>query len=363
MLGEISWAARRIIANPTRRSVLAAGGLAAGFDLFQFLRSVIPRARESLARIRDIAEKIPDEALRCEALASIDAKAFHVAGGCIFATFLPKAAAERYIAVVAPLETIYDYLDNLCDRHPNASPAAYARLHRALADALDPFAGVATYYDLGPDGDDGGYLAALVSQTQRALRTLDGYETLLPFFREAARLYGERQTLSHLSPGERERACIAFYERERAHAGDLEWHEFACAAGSNMHVFAPLFMLFDGNGASTKATHDAYFPAMSAVHILLDSFIDQAEDRAHGDLSFVAVYRNAQSMHERLGRLSEEAAEAFSKLPNPQRHRFVLRTMALFYLTHPKVYAQHLDAEAQELLCAIGDALAENGTR
>jgi len=124
MYGEISWAARRIISNPTRRSVLAAGGVAAGYDLFHFLRSVVPRARQSLARIRSLAEKIPDDALRREALASIDVKAFHVAGGCIFATFLPKEAAERYIAVVAPLETIYDYLDNLCDRHPSASPAA-----------------------------------------------------------------------------------------------------------------------------------------------------------------------------------------------------------------------------------------------
>ena len=66
----------------------------------------------------------PDPALRREAVASIEGKAYHVAGACILATFLPSAAAEHYIEIVAPLETIYDYLDNLCDRLPNVPPAA-----------------------------------------------------------------------------------------------------------------------------------------------------------------------------------------------------------------------------------------------
>ena len=30
----------------------------------------------------------------------------------------------RYVEIVAPLETIYDYLDNLCDRHPEVAVEA-----------------------------------------------------------------------------------------------------------------------------------------------------------------------------------------------------------------------------------------------
>ena len=354
---DVRWAVGRVATSGTRLTTLAAGGLSGAYNLARFLRRIVPRAERALADIRRLAEGIPDDRMRTQALNSIDKKAYHVAGGCILATFLNGPAADHYVEVVAPLETIYDYLDNLCDRHPDVGIAAYPMLHRAIADALDPSAPAGTYYELGPSGDDGDYLVTLVHRVQRSLRRLADHELLAPLFAEAASLYGDMQTFVHLPAGEREKTCEMWYERRGKHYQGLEWFEFAAAAGSQFQVYAPLFMLFDDLREAIVPAYGAYFPAVSALHVLLDSFIDQQEDRASGDLNFIALYGSQERFFERAEYLALCASQLFSQLPRPRRHRFVLRTMALFYLTHPKVYAQGLDFSARELLGVINAAL------
>ena len=63
---------------------------------------------------------------------------------------------------------------------------------------------------------------------------------------------------------------------------DLEWWEFAAAAGSQFHVYALLFGTLSDPAFDPAPVYDAYFPAMSGLHVLLDDFIDQAEDATHG---------------------------------------------------------------------------------
>lgn len=352
MIDDIRWAVRHVLSSPDRLRYLLATGIEAPLYLARFLRVIVPQARERLADLRTLAEAMPDDRLREQALASIDGKSYHVAGACILATFLPADAARAYIAIVAPLETIYDYLDNLCDRHPEVDPTAYPVLHRAIADALDPDANPGDYYANGPAGDDGGYLRALVEQTQRGLAALPHHEELLPYFRESALLYSQMQTFSHYPSPERELACVRWYEEHRDRFKALDWHEFACAAGSQFQVYAPLFVAFDGSPGLAGLAYDAYFPYVSSLHVMLDSFIDQSEDAAHGELSFTAVYDGARRLRERVAFLAESGRRGFAGLPRPERHRFVLRIMTLFYLTHPKVFTQGLDRQARSLLRA-----------
>lgn len=351
---EIAWAVRHVLASPARLRFLLGDGFSLPRPLFGFLRRIVPRASAELASIRTSALAIPDQRLRAEALASVDGKAYHVAGGCILATFLSDDDARRYVEIVAPLESIYDYLDNLCDRHPDVPVEAYPVLHRAIADALDPRAAPRDYYALGPAGDDGGYLHALVARTQHSLARLEGHVTLLPSFAEAARLYAEMQTYKHYPPGERERACIDWFARRRdARTQNLEWYEFACAAGSQFQVYAPLYEVFARRNDAVGAAYDAYFPSLAALHVLLDSYIDQAEDREHGELNFAALYSGPGRLLERVAFLAQSARHGFATLPNPADHVFVLRIMALFYLTHPKVYEQGLERQARALLRVV----------
>jgi tetraprenyl-beta-curcumene synthase len=352
LFDEIAFALRTVLRSPLRLWTLLRRGPGTLIELLRFLRVVVPLSAAALAEIRERAEQIPDPLLRREALASADRKAYHVAGGCILANFLEPQAARRYVAVVAPLETIYDYLDNLCDRHPAVGVDAYPVLHDAIADALDPNAPLRNYYAKGPAGDDGGYLAWLVLRTQDALGNVPHLDALLPHFARAATLYGEMQTNKHYPPGERETRCIAWYERYRDRYGDIDWHEFASAAGSQFHVYGPLFEAFAGRREAIARAYDAYFPYVSALHVLLDAFIDQAEDREHGELNLARVYGGAAALQSRARTLFGQAKARFAQLPGERAHRFVLDVMTLFYLSHPKIAAQGLESEARGLLRA-----------
>ncbi|MHB8229427.1 MAG: DUF2600 family protein [Vulcanimicrobiaceae bacterium] len=355
---EIRWAAGHVLRSRVRRRALFAAGPRDAIALARFLCVVVPSARRSLRRIELRAERIPDGPLRREALSSVGSKAYHAAGACILATFLPRKARRHYIEIVTPLESIYDYLDNLCDRHEAVPVDAYPVLHRAIADALDPDAPLRPYYTLGPAGDDGGYLQGLVCETRDAIARFPEYRRLVPIFREAAELYAELQTFKHYPKDRREAACIAWWERHRDRFGDLTWWEFASAAGSQFQVYAPLYAAFCGDLPRIAATHDAYFPNVSALHVLLDYFIDQSEDREHDELNFIACYAGSDRFLARAGVLARRARARFAHLARPHVHEFVLRVMSLFYLTHPKVYEQGLDGEARALV----EALARPGT-
>lgn len=353
---EITWAVKRVLLGPHRLAFLLRGGLDDALDLRAFLVHVVPLARRALADLERLAERIPDAELRAQALSSLRAKAYHVAGACILATFLPSGAREHYVEIVAPLETIYDFLDCLCDRHPETRPQAFRQLHEALADALDPSRPMHEYYLYGPSGDDGDYLHTLVRRVRTALARLGDHELLVPYFQEAAQLYADTQTFAHLPKGERETACIEWHNREGRRFGDLSWWEFAAAAGSQFHVYAPLYSAFCSDFRRIGDAYAAYFPAFSALHVLLDSFIDQREDRTNGDVNWIEWYGGGEAFRSRVSQLAGRAQTAFESLGMPQAHRFTLRIMALFYLTHPKIEEQNLDREAIALLQAFSSS-------
>ena len=349
--GEIRWAALRAFTDPLRLRLLFAGGLSDAAALRRFLFEIVPRARREIGRIELLAQTIPDAGLRAKALHGLHAKAYHIAGACVFATFLPRLQREQYIAIVAPLETIYDFLDTVGDSEPVPSEEASRAMHVALADALDPQRAISHYFPDGPG--DGGFLTRLVTDVRTRLSRLPGLDTLREQFATAAALYAETQTLKHLPAHERERAIEAAFAADAAGAG-VSWFEYAAAAGSQFHVYAPLFSLLAGRVPEASAAYDAYFPQAAALHVLLDAFIDRDEDRVHGELNWIDCYTTPEAFEERVRELAKESGESVSALAAPSSHRFALRLMLLFYLTHPKVWQQRLQFPARRLLQAAG---------
>lgn len=356
LVREVRTVVLTVLRMPTRFIRLCRLGPRGLASMARFLTSVVPRASTALATIRRVALAIPDDGLREQALASIDQKAYHVLGGAILATFLPNDAAARYVRIVAPLETIYDYLDNLCDRLPGVDERAYPSLHDALLDAVDNRRPLADYYRDGPFADDGGYLRRLVLDVRAELVRLPNYEAVREPLRAIAQLYTELQTHKHGSAERREAVCSAWYAGYRDRFPGLYWWEFAAACGSSLPVFALVYLasrtdLADG---AIEATLAAYFPNVSALHILLDYFIDQAEDREHRELNFVACYATNGEAVERVSRLVATTSARLQTLANGEFHQFVLQAMCLFYLTHPKVFEQHLDRDSARMLAALG---------
>jgi tetraprenyl-beta-curcumene synthase len=356
LIPEIGFAMRRVLASRTRRRALLALGPAGAARFTRFLVSVVPQAKQALRDIEKRAEQIPEDSFRNEALASIRGKAYHVAGGCIYAAFLPPAQARHFVAVIAPLESLYDYLDNLCDRHPGVPPEAYPVLHEALADALDPSREMRDYFRCGPHPGDGGYLRELVVRTRAALALIPDYARLLPYLREAADYYTSLQTYKHYPPQPRVAALRAWHETNQPRFSGLHWWEFAAASGSQFHVYALLYAALRGDAPQAGAIYAAYFPSMSGLHVLLDDFIDQAEDAAHGELNFGRCYPSESALEERFAGLYRRAHESLAALHGGGEHLTVLRIMTLFYLTHPKVFAQEFDPQAKRLLTAFAGA-------
>jgi tetraprenyl-beta-curcumene synthase len=346
---------RVVFSRPSRLRRLFSLGPRGWAATARFLASVVPRAGRELTAIRLRAAQIPDLALREQALASIDGKAYHVQGGCILATFMQGSAARRYVAIVAALETIYDYLDNLCDRLPGVSQQAYATLHGALIDALDDRRTPGDYYRDGPPGDDGGYLRSLVDAARAGLRELPNYPAVRDQLVEIASFYADLQVVKHGPAGTREVACDAWYARNQERFPGLAWWEFAAACGSSLPVFALIALASRErlDPAEIDATVKAYFPGVSAIHILLDYFIDQAEDREHGELNFVACYASSAEAVTRLRRLLTSTLARLRTLAGAAHHRFLVEAMCVFYLTHPKVFEQRLDDESAAVLRAL----------
>jgi tetraprenyl-beta-curcumene synthase len=320
----------------------------------RFLIGVVPQAAQALRRIKRRAALIADAELRRQALESIAHKDFHVHGGCILATFLPPSQARQLIALVASFETAVDYLDNLCDRTGSDNEEDFRALHEALADAVTPGAQPRDYFR-ERRRDDSGYLRELVLDAQARFASLPSYGTISPHVRAVTDRYCELQALKHLPQGERERAC----ERAFGHvATDLRWWEGAAACGSTLPTFALAYSALRGSDArSAAAVHDAYFPYISSFHILLDYFIDQAEDRAHAELNFVACYPSSQATRDGLARIGARAIERSAQLPDGTHHAFATQAMCAFYCSRPKIADQGLTDDAAAIAGAVGLAL------
>ena len=305
---------------------------------------MLPLSSRELAGWRERAEAIPDPELRHQALASLRLKRFHADGGCVYATAAPRGPRrEGLVRLIVAFQTISDYLDNLCDRAGSLDPEVFRRLHRAMADAVGPE--LTGPYD---DRDDGGYLEALVDTCRQAIAELPGYAAVAPHVAELVRLYSDLQVHKHVAHEERVPRLS-----EWAPAGELDWWEFSAATGSTLGVFALFMAALDPDLPPEVAAglKDAYFPWVGALHILLDYLIDLEEDRAGGDLNFVAQYPSSERAHLRIEWLLGRALDAVRTLPAARFHRLVAQGVVAMYLTDPKArrhrrFAAELSARA-----------------
>jgi tetraprenyl-beta-curcumene synthase len=355
---------------------------------FRLLAAVHPLVSSELKAWTFKAQRIPDPELRHQALSRLIRKRFHCVGGASLALLHRPRLGELVKAIVA-VQTISDYLDNLCDRarasrgfarpvvgrtrlyavQKSSGFLAYMRLHEALQCALDPGRQVSDYYGLYPvchaDGD-GGYLSSLVEEARRVVGTLPGYANALSRISEMALWYSELQSIKHLSSFYRDELMREWFEDKRRDnnlgllgCDSLKWWEFAAATGSTLGIFS---LMCGSAGAKFDRDHaealfTCYFPYVCGLHILLDYLIDLEEDKVGGDLNFVACYESTDEAVGAIERFVQEGLERTSKLPsimNPGIHRAVVRGLLAMYLSDSKVAGQGMDGEARRLLSAGG---------
>lgn len=327
------------------------------YILARFVLWAFPKVAKELKKWERVALACPDQQLRQLALSSLRQKKFHCQGGSIFAAWAKAPCREELIKAIVALQTVSDYLDNLCDRAGVQDEAGFRQLHRAFTDALSPGAGSADYYSCYPYREDGGYLSSLVYSCQSAISTLPSYLPVRETVLELARSYCLLQVFKHLNPVLREeyltnwlKPCLAGFNRQ------IFWWELAAATGSTLGIFALLALAArPGLPADDAARiNSVYFPWIGGLHILLDYFIDQEEDRKAGDLNFVRYYAGSGQILQRLKFFLEQSLTGARNLPDPFFHYLVVKGLLAMYLSDPKATAQNLLAVSDSLLRSAG---------
>jgi tetraprenyl-beta-curcumene synthase len=319
-------------------------------------RDVLPRVRKYLGFWQKEAEKIPDSELRKQALLSINSKTFHCEGGSIYG-LLAKEQIEPTIRFIVAYQTISDYLDNLCDRSTSLDPEDFRTLHQACLDALTPDAEGINYYQLRQEQDDGGYLIKLVKTCQNVLKKLPSYQVIAPCLHELADYYCNLQVHKHVTVQERVPRLKAWFEEHRNQIPEMKWYEFSACTGSTLGIFC--LIAYAGNPNFSKElaikVKNSYFPWVQGLHILLDYFIDQEEDRIGGDLNFCTYYKSEQEITERFLYFLKKADRAVSQLPDKHFHRMINRALLGVYLADKKVNEQRdVRKTARQILRSCG---------
>ncbi len=316
-------------------------------EYFRFVRPSVVRA---LAPIRGRALAIPQQELREHAQTSLRTKQFHCEGGGVFAG--PSRDRQGLLLpFLIPYQSLCDYLDTITDRGPSQDPSDLRLLHQALIDAVNPGTSPRDYYLLHPHQNDGGYMRFLVEEAQTALTRFPGYEAVKSRLQEFVELYIDLQVYKHGPPQNRVPQLAQWHQTHSSLAQGLTWWEFSAAAGSTLGLFALLNLAASphSNASQIELVVQLYMPWMGALHILLDYYVDQEEDRVGGDLNFVAYYPTPRQAVRGIRRIYDEITRAAQPLPDGDFHQYIAKGLLGFYLSDPKLRRRHLRSNFQLL--------------
>jgi tetraprenyl-beta-curcumene synthase len=335
-----------------------AARLALGATVARYLTRVLPFVRRDLAYWRERAREIPDPALRAHACASLS-KRGNIEGAALFAVLVPASRRRETVRALVAFQTAYNYLDTLCEQ-PSADPVANGRqLHRALLVALDPAAGHPDYYALHPQREDGGFLAVLVDTCRTALATLPSHAAVAAGAVAAAERIVSFQSLNLTERQGGHDALERWARRETPHGSGLAWWQTAGAGGSSLAVHALIATAArpDVTGRDVDAIAAAYFPWICALHSLLDSLVDVAEDERAGQRNLLGYHASPQQATFAMRTLARRASEALAALPDERHHRVILTAMAGYYLSGPEAATPYAGPIAADVAAAVGPLL------
>jgi hypothetical protein len=292
--------------------------------------------------------------VRRDALSALNDKRGHADGAALFWT-LPRVRNDDLLRALVRYELLQDFLDTVTEPGASVGPEDGEPLYLSLADALDLDRTVADYY-AGCRHHDGGYLAALVAGCRVGCRALPGYDVAQPLLvREAER--SRVLVINHrVDEASRNTGLQQWAMQHLRDERELEWFERTAAASGWITTHALL-----ASAASERvtpeeaaATHAAYFPWLAMALTMLDSYADQAEDRASGGHSYIDHYATPQAAIKRLCESVARAAGDVLALPDGDRHAVLLGCMIALYLSKDSARAPALRETTARIAAAGG---------
>jgi len=326
-------------------------------SLKRFFTLILPQVFREIKHWNRRLDHCADRVLLRQALLSMKQKRFHAQGGCFYALYNP-GYSKQLVSVIVALQTMSDYLDNLCDRGEIYSEAAFRCLHLAMSDALPGRPSVKRdYYRFYRLRHDGGYLQELVIKCRQGIALFPAYPIVQKDLLTLVSLYNDLQVYKHLHPRMRHsRLKRWFREKGSVVTPPVYFWEFAAACGSTLAIYALLGLATFANTTTEEVRRlvQVYFPWVCGLHILLDYWIDQEEDRLEGDYNFAACYPSPEIATQRLLLFLNKSLEGVSQLPHSSFHRTIIRGLLAVYLSDPKVTRQGFRGTANTILNAAG---------
>jgi tetraprenyl-beta-curcumene synthase len=294
--------------------------------------------------------------LREAALESLVTKCDVLEGAAAFATFTPPYLRRKVVRAITAFEIAFDYLDTIVEL-PNPEPVANTgSLGQALLAAFESGQGHADYYKHHDGRDDAGYLEGLVDTCRETLETLPSSAIVAEPAHHALSQIVTYQSLHH---GDGRRSHDAFKDwacAQYTSGADLQWWEVGAAMGSQLYVLALIAAAADPatRPAQIAAIGYAYVPWIGALSTLLDSVIDQHEDRTAGQASLVDYYNSPKIVAERLRVMTIEARRLLHQLPDAENHILVLAGMAALFHSAPQASAPEVGIATRAVVDAMG---------
>ncbi len=318
-------------------------------------KKIFPAVHKELDYWKKRANEIPNEELRKQALLSIKNKRFHCEGGSILALLAEKNYPE-VISFIIAYQTISDYLDNLCDRSNSQDPTDFRALHESMITALTVGKGGTNYYRYRDDQEDGNYLQELVTTCQNVLKKIKHYPMIKEYLIELCQYYCDLQVHKHVKVEERIPRLQKWFDESKTNLPEMEWFEFSACSGSTLGIFCLVAYATrdDFTEKDGLAIRNGYFPYIQGLHILLDYFIDQEEDREGGDLNFCFYYKNHEQLYHRFRLFLQEADTHTKELPDRKFHQLINRGLLGLYLSDGKVDEQQSLKELSQKLLKLG---------
>jgi tetraprenyl-beta-curcumene synthase len=253
-------------------------------------------------------------------------------------------------------QIMWDFLDCVSERDTDAGQKNGLQLHLALVEALDPGRPISDYYLYHSSRKDGGYLHSLVQACRQSVRELPAIAEIRPLLlREAGR--ANVQAINHdTDPARREAALRNWVRREFPYDQEIEWFEFAAAAGAGLAIYA-LFVLASGpihTSEEVERVYQAYFPWVGALATMLDSYVDEIEDSVDESHRYVAYYLTPELATERIGELARRCLKEVRGLESSEYHTLIVACMIAMYLSKDSARSPATRARTRRLVDAGG---------
>lgn len=314
------------------------------------------QARAEHARWRQFADRIPDPALRVDALEALEIKRYYADGAVLF-WILPRRRAPGLVSLLSSFQIAANYLDITSERGAARRGRCGDSLMLALVDAVNGDSPMRDYYADHLWSNDGGYLRALVSTCRARCASLVGYGQARDLLLHEAGLLRALELEHDPDPERRDLGLQHMAETAYPDDADGTWLELAGAGSAALTVIVLLALAADPGTTRTELEEATrVYTRVGGLATMLDGYVDQFGDGETGAWNSIASYESPEAVTDRIAYLIDASLREARDLRHGERHTVIVASMIALYLSHDSATGPQL-ASSTDVMVRAGGSL------